>query len=409
MARIAVVDDEVELRDRAADALRGRGFQVQCFATIGAAVGHLEAHPPDLLVTEAALRDGSGLDMIARLRDATARGFPVIVASSRRGEQDILRGYAAGACDYLLKPYACDELLAKVTVHLARRDQVSTVGPLELPTTAQLAFGRYRLGAPLGRGAGGIVYSALDPSDRRVALKVLTLFEDARAEARLRFLREVYALSSVRHPHVAGIVDFGASEGRLYYAMERVEGPTLFRKVMAEGRAGEAQALALVAGLASALEAMRRCDLVHRDVKPGNIILRGGRWDDPVLIDFGLAKRPFDRGLTGPDIWTGTPGYIPPEVILGHGHDHKGDLFSLGLVCRFALLGEEPFPAMRGLPLLYHMTREQVPVPAGASPDMRAFLDQLTALDPAERPATAADVARRVDALARRITRPRAA
>ena len=410
MPRIALVDDDTLLRDRLGDALRGRGFQVQGFSSVGAAVGHLEAHPPDVLVTEAALRDGSGLDMIARLRDATARAFPVIVASRRTSEQEILRGYAAGAADYLTKPFEPAELLAKVAVHLARLERHSTLGPLELPTTAALAFGRYRLGQPLGKGAGGIVYAALDPeSGRQVALKVLTVLEDLRAETRLRFLREVYALSSLRHPHIAAALDFGSAEGRLFYAMERIDGPTLHRKVQGEGPADAGQAMQLMSGLLAALEALRRVDLVHRDLKPGNIILRGGRWDDPVLIDFGLAKRPFDHGLTGPDVWTGTPGYIPPEVVLGQPHTHRGDLFSLGLVARFALTAEEPFPALRGLPLLYHMTREQVPVPTCDAPGLTALLAQLGRLDPAARPVSADEVARRVDGLRGRRARSRAA
>ncbi len=410
MPRIALVDDDTLFRDRMSVALRGRGFQVQGFASVAAAVGHLEAHPPDLLVTEAVLHDGSGLDMIARLRDAIPRGFPVVVASRRVKEQEILRGYAAGAADYLTKPLTEHELLAKVAVHLARRERESTLGPLDLPTTASLAFGRYRVGQPLGKGAGGIVYAALDPeTNRQVALKVLTVLEDLRAETRLRFLREVYALSSLRHPHIARALDFGSAEGRLYYAMERIDGPTLHRKVLAEGPANEAQALQLMTGLLGALEALRRVDLVHRDVKPGNVILRGGRWDDPVLIDFGLAKRPFDRGLTGPDVWTGTPGYIPPEVVLGQAHTHRGDLFSLGLLARFALTGEEPFPTLRGLPLLYHMTREQVPVHPCKTPELTALLAQLGRIDSSLRPATADEVARRVDGIVRKRARSSAA
>jgi CheY-like chemotaxis protein len=402
--KFALVDHDMALRERLALALRGRGHEVQTFAGVGAALGQLETHPPDVLITEAALPDGSGLDMIARLRDATTRAFPVIVTSLRATEQDILRGFAAGACDYVTKPYACDEVLAKSAVHLARRERDSTATPLgtvELPTTSALAFGRYRVGQPLGKGSGGIVYAATDrETGRPVALKVLTLLEDLRAETRLRFLREVYALSSIHDPRVAGAIDFGSSEGRLYYAMERIDGPTVHRKVSGEGPANETQVLALIEGLARALVALRRVDLVHRDLKPGNVILRNGRWDDPVLIDFGLAKRPFDRGLTGPDIWTGTPGYIPPEVVLGQAHDHRGDLFSLGLTARFALLGEEPFPAMRGLGLLYRMTRERVSLPE-TSRDLQALLEQLTALDPGGRPSSADEVARRVDALRR--------
>jgi CheY-like chemotaxis protein len=408
MPRIALVDDDPVTRERALAALRGRGFEVQAYATQAAAAYHLDGRPPDLLVTEAALEDGNGLDLVARLRATAAHTFPVIVASRRRGEQEILRGYAAGASDYLLKPYGLEELLAKVAVHLARaeRDGTARLGPLELPTSRSLAFGRYEVRSPVGRGAGGVVYDAVDrETGRSVALKVLTLLEDLRAEVRLRFLREVYALSSLRDPHIARALDFGSAEGRLYYAMELVPGPTVHRKVLTDGTAGAREVLDLIDGLCRALGALRRVDLVHRDVKPGNVLLRGGRWATPVLIDFGLAKRPFDRGLTDPDVWTGTPGYLPPEVVLGAAHDHRGDLFSLGLVARFALTGEEPFPDLRGLPLLYHMTRERVAMPEAIPGELRSLLEDLTALDPAARPADADAVRARVDFLRRRLAR----
>lgn len=405
MTLIALVEDDVETRDRAVAALSARGFQVRPFEGVSPALHALDGRPPDLLITEAVLRDGSGLEMIARLRDNAPQRFPVIVTSDRIAEQDILRGYAAGASDYVTKPYGCDELVAKTVIHLSRceRERTARIENLELPTTSALAFGRYRVAGPLGKGSGGVVYSAYDAdSGRSVALKVLTILEDLRAEVRLRFLREVYALSSVHHPNVAEAFDFGCAEGRLYYAMERVEGPTVYRRVMEEGPATCEQTLALVEGVARALVALRRVDLVHRDVKPGNVVLRDGRWDQPVLIDFGLAKRPLDRGITSPDIWTGTPGYIPPEVVHGERHEHRGDIFSLGVMARFCLIGEEPFPELRGLPLLYHMAREQVDFPAWLPGDARDLLLGMTRLDPAARVSSADEALRRLELLKRR-------
>ena len=206
----------------------------------------------------------------------------------------------------------------------------------------------------------------------------------------MRFLREAYALSSLHHPHIVHTSDFGVAEGRFYYAMHEVSGPTLYQQVERHGPATPEQALAMVKALASALEAMDEVDLLHRDLTPANVILRHGRWDQPVLIDFGLAKRSYDRGLTLSELLLGTPGYIAPERVEGHVEDARSDLFSLGLLARFAATGEEPFPELCGMRRVSHMAHHQVEIPANLPSRLRGLLDQLTRLSPHERPQSAA-------------------
>lgn len=394
MTRVAVVEDDAPTRDLIRGILGQRGYQVRAFEGVGPAWAELGQAAPDLLIADVNLPDGSGLELVARLRALHREQFPIIILSGLSSEQDFLRGFAAGACDYLRKPFTGDELLARCSVHLGRSAEEGTASiRSDIPLHDGLAFRRYELRGVLGRGAAGVVYDALDTTTgEAVALKVMAAIPATQPEARVRFLRETYALSSVSHPHVVAVRDFGTSEGRLYYAMERVAGATLRDRVLAAGPLGPAEARALLRGLAAALTALADVGLVHRDLTPTNVVLRGDRPADPVLVDFGLAKRTFDHGLTVDDVVLGTPGFVAPEVVLGQPHDARSDLFALGAVVRHALGGGEAWPGMRGLALLHHMTKHPLPVPEGLPADLRVLLGALLELDPARRPASARDV-----------------
>ncbi len=390
MARIAVVDDEPSVRLWVTTLLRERGHDVRAFGTFAQAYEGLSDAPPDLLLADVTLPDGDGLELVARLRLLHAESFPAIVLSGRVSEGDFMRGFAAGACDYLAKPLSPDELLARCALHLGRgaEDGGTVAIGRDLPGDRGLAFRRYEVRGVLGRGGSGIVYDAFDTTrGEPVALKVLGAGASTGNEERLRFLRETYALSSVRHPAVVEVTDFGSSQGRLYYAMTRVEGPTLRRRVRDGAPLEPAAALPLARRLLEALAALEQARVLHRDVAPSNVLLRGGRADDPVLVDFGLAKRAFDRGLTLPEVIVGTPGYVAPEVVTDGAADARSDLFSLGCVLVFALTGQDPFPDLRGLPLLHHMATHPVRPPATLGPGpLRRLLEALLALEPRLRP-----------------------
>lgn len=402
MPRVAVVEDEAQVRDALTSVLRERGYEVVEFAGFTAAYEALSRLAPDLLIADVNLPDGNGLELVARLRTLHAESFPIIILSGLSSETDFIRGFAAGASDYLSKPFTRDELLARCAVHLGRTtDEGTTALQHDLPREGGLVFRRYEVRSVLGRGSYGTVYEAWDTQRREeVALKVLAALPSSQPEARLRFLREIYALSSVRHPNVVAVVDFGVAQGRLYYAMSRVRGMTIRDHVAARGAASPEGGLALLRGLLQALAALADADLVHRDLTPTNVLLRDGRVDAPVLLDFGLAKRTFDRGLTLDDVLLGTPGFVAPEVVLGQRHDARSDLFSAGLVVRFAVTGAEAFPGLRGMALLQHMSKTPVPLPAGLPEPLRGALERLLALDPAARPPSAKALLEELDATA---------
>jgi len=391
MPRVAVVDDEAQVREALSSVLRERGYDVVAFDCFADAYEALSRLAPDLLIADVNLGDGNGLELVARLRSLHAETFPIIILSGLSTETDFMRGFAAGASDYLSKPFTRDELLARCAIHLGRTtDEGTTALQHDLPREGNLAFHRYEVRSVLGRGSYGTVYEAWDSQrGEEVALKVLAALPSSQPEARLRFLRETYALSSVRDEHVVQVIDFGVGQGRLYYAMKRVRGPTLREHIAVHGPITPDDGLVLLKGLLRALGALATADLVHRDVTPANIVLKDARVDSPVLLDFGLAKRSFDRGLTLEDVLLGTPGFVAPEAVLGQPCDARSDLFSVGVVVRFALAGREPFAQLRGMALLNHMARTRVPLPEGLPEPLASALERLTDLDPKGRPPSA--------------------
>lgn len=386
MATIAVVDSDPAERVAVAAGLRRVGHDVLEWSRVTPSRHALFEHAPDLLLIAAELPDGSGLDYAARLRARHPAPFPIVTLST--DPDDRARSAAAGAADLALRPVELEPLMLLVgrLLHASQTHRAR----LELPRGADgLAFSRYAVRGVLGRGSYGIVYDAWDlRRDEGVALKVLDPMDDDE-DVLARFVREARVLGEVDSAHVVPMLEAGVADGRAYCAMRRLHGPTLEAHLLSHGTLPEHRGLTLLWGLLSALDALARRDLVHRDVTPRNVILEDGRAARPVLIDFGLAKRALERGLTSPDVILGTPGFIPPEVICGHEADARSDLFAAGLVVLNALTGQAPFPGLRGMALLRQTVTTPPPVPAWLSASAQRLLSRLTALSPAERPSSA--------------------
>ncbi|GIW73210.1 MAG: hypothetical protein KatS3mg102_2752 [Planctomycetota bacterium] len=232
--------------------------------------------------------------------------------------------------------------------------------PLAAPP-ARLAG--YELLGELGRGGMGVVYRARQQSlEREVALKVLRAGRDAEARDLERFRREALAAARLRHPAIVPIYEIGEERGHLYIAMELVEGQPLSR-LLREGALQPRRALEIVATIADGLETAHRQGIVHRDVKPGNILIDAeGR---PRLTDFGLAKDiRSDSGLTETGQTLGTPGYMSPEQAAGLANrvDPRTDVYALGAVLYELLVGVPPFRGENVLDTLRRVTEEE-PVP----------------------------------------------
>lgn len=250
-------------------------------------------------------------------------------------------------------------------------------------------FGRYRLLGELARGANGIVYRALDPEmGRVVALKSLRGDEPGPA-ARERFLREARLAASLRHPNIVPVYDAGEHEGRPFYTMPLLEGGP------PRGPIVPAEACRLVARVADAVAYAHSRGVVHRDLKPGNIVVCGG---EPVLTDFGMARGALDVRMTETGELLGTPAYMSPEQIRGNGKDADGkaDVFALGVILFELLTGRLPEDGDSFLELSARRLNDPVPELVGFDPGLTALVRACLAKDPADRPVAAA-LARRLE------------
>src|SRR6185312_10914666 len=203
-------------------------------------------------------------------------------------------------------------------------------------------FGRYRLLTLLGRGGMGEVWRAFDTETHRVvALKVLPahLANDPHFEQRFR--REAFAAAGLAEPHVVPIHNFGEIDGRLYVDMRLIEGRDL-QSILASGPLAPARAVAIIDQVASALHAAHRIRLVHRDVKPSNILV--AERDFAYLIDFGIARTAGDPGLTGTGSVVGTWHYMAPERFSASEIDARSDIYALACVLYECLTASRPFP-----------------------------------------------------------------
>jgi serine/threonine protein kinase len=201
-----------------------------------------------------------------------------------------------------------------------------------------------------GRGAMGVTYKAFDVDLHcPVTLKVISEKYLGGESARLRFLREARAAASVRHPNVASVFHLGRTGDGYFYAMEFVEGETLEHLVRRSGRVEVKLALEITTQVAAGLAAVHEQNLVHRDIKPTNIMVRlkeeGGV--TAKIIDLGLAKTAdesaSEAGISGPGAFVGTPEFASPEQFAGVGVDIRSDLYSLGVTLWAMLIGQVPF------------------------------------------------------------------
>ena len=264
-------------------------------------------------------------------------------------------------------------------------------------TTPELIGGRYERLRPIGRGGMGTVWLARDTVlGRQVALKQIGDFPGESEGETRRAMREARAAAALNHPNVVAVYDVTEHAGTPWLVMEYVAGPTLSSAIRERGPMTPKGAADLGAQLAGALAAAHRAGIVHRDVKPANVLIGGGR---PKLGDFGIARAGTDDQLTQTGLVTGTPSYMAPEVAVGNDHGEAADVWALGATIYFAVEGQDAHAGQgNALATLRHIATRPPRRPQRAGP-LESVLADLLAHDPARR-GTMAQAHRRLEVIA---------
>lgn len=250
-------------------------------------------------------------------------------------------------------------------------------------TPARATIGDYELLAPLGEGGMGIVHLARrGEQGARVALKVLRPHVVSDREASERLAQEVRALSKVRSSRIAGILDADPFGGTPYVVTRYVPGLSLDRHVVEEGVVEGSDLLHFATCLAEALEAVHAVGVLHRDVKPSNVLMEGR---SPVLIDFGLARAAEDPKLTVTGYMLGTPGYLPPEVLYGEQATAAGDVYAWAATTAFAATGRAPFGRGHTMAILDRVRRGDHDL-TGIPDPLAGLLHRCLAVEAVDRP-----------------------
>jgi serine/threonine-protein kinase len=233
--------------------------------------------------------------------------------------------------------------------------------------------GRYRLDARIGSGGMSTVYRAFDETlERQVAVKLMNRDVSGDSHQLERFRREARAVAQLSHPHIVGVIDAGEDDGRPYIVFEYVDGETLKDRIQRLGALPTPEAVAYAIEIARALGAAHAHHIVHRDVKPQNVLIDSE--GSAKVTDFGIARTLDEDGLTADGRVLGTTDYVSPEQALGHHVNGQSDLYSLGIVLYEMLTGEVPFKGDSQVAVAMKHVREEVPDVQLKRPEVSAAL-----------------------------------
>src|SRR6266536_1926761 len=270
----------------------------------------------------------------------------------------------------------------------------------------QLLDGRYRVESRIARGGMATVYIATDTRlDRTVALKIMHRELASDADFVRRFIDEAKSVARLSHPNIVAVFDQGSDGEHLYLAMEYVRGRPLRDLLNERGRLGPAETLDLMVPVLAGLGAAHQAGLVHRDVKPENVLLAA---DMRVkVVDFGLARAVAQARHTKTGMLIGTPAYLAPEQVSRAAGDARSDVYAAGVVLFELVTGRQPYTGDSPLAVAYRHVNEAVPAPSQIVPGLPQALDALVALatsrDPELRPDDASQLLRAVFDARRRL------
>ena len=346
----------------------------------------------DIILLGNALGDRDGTEVLKQFLKTA--GFPPVVYF---GAADDEKTAAKAGVDafFLRDEIKHDVLTVRLSDVLQSRRRIASTGSLfvgDLRTGIHPLIRGYRFIKKLTATAHSAVYLAeKESADLNVVLKVLQQVpEDSDSIGAFdRFLQEYELIAEIEHPNIVKIYDLGVGDDHAHIAMEYLEGGDL--KARIEEGINEPDAVKFLREIASALAKIHDVGILHRDLKPGNVMLRAD--DSIALIDFGLAKRMRLRmELTDEGEIFGTPYYMSPEQGHGNGVDHRSDIYSLGVIFYEMLTGEKPFRADTAMGIIYRHANAPVPLLPNRIGQYQALINMMLAKQPDDRLQSAAEV-----------------
>ena len=346
----------------------------------------------DIVLLGSALGERAGVDTLKRF--VKTPGFPAVVYFGDESDEKAIRKIGADAF-FVRDTIRHDALIVRVSDILAERNRTSSTGSLfvgDLHTGINPLIRGYRFIKKLGATERSAVYLAEKESiGLEVVLKVLRQVPDVddSVGAFDRFLQEYELIAELDHPNIVRIYDLGVGDDHAHIAMEYLEGGDLKRK-LAEG-INEPTAVRYFRQIASALGEIHKVGILHRDLKPGNIMLRND--DSIALIDFGLAKRMrLQMEITDSGEIFGTPYYMSPEQGHGNNVDLRSDLYSLGVIFYEMLTGVKPFKSGSAMGIIFKHAKAPIPLLPPRLSQYQALINMLLAKDPDNRLQSAEEI-----------------
>ena len=399
MARILIVDDDAALCGWLQAILRNEGHEASGLASGEQLFAELAGGVPDLILVDVLLPGMNGMEIVQRLRgQVVTGGVPVILITSLSPQRYMRQGMELGADDFLVKPLNGPEVIEAVNSRLERHAQTMRgLGSRGVAAAPELRIGNYRLERLLARGVSAEVHYARHlETGQEAAIKLFRTRRRSDARQLGRFLREVEIASAVQHPHLAEVYDQGVEDGVLYVAFE------YFARGDLAGFIGAGLAPALVRKIAThvaeGLGALHAAGIVHRDIKPGNIMIRST--SEFVIADFGLARLVEQNiSLTATGEVLGTPSYLAPEQAMSGALGPWTDIYNLGVVMYELLTGVKPFEGGNHQAIVFKHLHSAPPRLAAPLAAFQPILDRMLAKDPADRYADTAALLAALEAL----------
>lgn len=388
MAKVLVSDDDPQILKLVGVVLERAGHEVISTSSPKDVLRLAPAASLDAIVLDVVMPEVSGYELLEELREnPLTADIPILFLSGLGAAADRVRGLSEGADDYLVKPFEPDELVLRVERLITWRKRHATPaattvfddGEAHQRSADKRYFGRYEVVDKIGEGSMGTVYRGWDPRlERQVALKCVPLETsslNAQRQELLELLRhEAVTVAKFSHPNIVSIYDMGDAEGSAFVAMELVDGVSMADYLNARGALGADLLIPLAIGIVEGLIAAHHNGVIHRDVKPSNVLL--GRDGSIKVTDFGLAYVMSGASEDSTQLY-GTPGYVPPEALADEPYTKAGDLFGYGATLYQALTGLHPLAGDNLRETILNTLRGNVKPIAELRPQLPAALAKL--------------------------------